>query len=67
MKMAKLKRGDTRKFELDGKKVNFKFTSMAHGVKSREARKRGAKSKGYYVRINPEGKGEYSIWIRKRK
>jgi len=65
--MVKRKRGDTKKFELDGKKVNFKFTSMAHGVRSRGARKEGAKSRGYYVRTEHEGKGEYSIWIRKIK
>ena len=65
--IAKRKRGDKLKFELDGKKVNFTFTSMAHGERSREARKKGAKRKNYYIRTLDEGGHEYSIWIRKRK
>jgi len=67
IKIGKRKRGDKRKFDLDGKLVNFTFTSTAHGKKSKEARKKGAKGKGYFVRTLKEDGTDYSIWIRKRK
>jgi len=67
IKITKRKSGDKLKFELDGKMVNFTFTSVAHGELSRKARKKGAKRKNYYVRTLNEGGNEYSIWVRKRK
>ena len=66
-KIVKRKRGDKKKFMLDGKMVNFKFTSIAHGLKSVEARKKGAKRNNYYVRSEREEGSDFSIWIRKRK
>ncbi len=67
IKIVKRKRGDTKKFMLDGKMVNFKFTSIAHGERSVENRKKGAKRNNYYVRSEKEEGTDYSIWIRKRK
>ena len=61
------KRGDVKKFELDGKKVNFKFVGIAHSEKSKEARKEGAKRNNYYMRTLSEKGNDHSIWVRKRK
>lgn len=65
--IVKRKRGDTRKFMLDGKMRNFKFTSIAHGLKSVDSRKVGAKRNNYYFRSLHEEGADYSIWVRKRK
>ena len=63
--IVKRKRGDTRKFMLDGEMRKFKLTSVAHGERSLEARKAGAKRNNYYVRALHEERNDYSIWIRK--
>ena len=55
-----------KKFMLDGEMVNFIYQGMAHGKKSKEARKKGIERNNYFGRFEPDG-SSYHVFIRKKK
>lgn len=55
-----------KKFMLDGEMVDFVYQGMAHGERSKEARKKGIARNNYFGRFEPEG-NSYHVFIRKIK
>ncbi len=51
---------------LDGEMVNFTYQGMAHGEKSKNARKKGIERNNYFGRFEPDG-NSYHVFIRKKK